>query len=400
MFVRPAAHGWHVMGAAGGGPARKFPTFAEAAASVPAESEVHLALPTDLVLLERMRLPATDRIELGGMMQLQLEKTLPFPADQVTSGIEIIAQTESESVVLAIAVETGQLDALVEPMRARLLLPQRIGCFAQMLARDGSPGETVCLIFGEEDKIVLAISEGGKLGYAQAISTSGPDEFFSELPQVLLAAELDGVPTNFARVRLDRELGGWHGKAGEYFGVPVEMFSTDAPLTETDLDLVPARWRLEQARFSRASRMRGRLVLAGVLYVFLLLAAAATIFWLRHRVAKVDAQLRSTRPQIEAIAGDKARWMALAPAVDPSRYCVEILMQVCTSLPSEAIRLTSFDQTPAQFLIEAEAPTASVAVDYGERLKADGALKDFTLEVSPPAILPNDHAQLRISGKL
>ncbi len=52
-------------------------TMEEAAASLPEDATVSLSLPVSAVLMERMRLPSTDREELGGMVTLQLEKTLP-----------------------------------------------------------------------------------------------------------------------------------------------------------------------------------------------------------------------------------------------------------------------------------------------------------------------------------
>ena len=91
---------------------------------------------------------------------------------------------------------------------------------------------------------------------------------------------------------------------------------------------------------------------------------------------------------------------AIAPAIDPHRYTVEILYQVSSSLSSEDIRITTYDQTPAQFMVEGEAPTAGSAIDFGDRLKNNPELKDFKFDITPPTILPNEHAQFRIFGKL
>ena len=47
-----------------------------------------------------------------------------------------------------------------------------------------------------------------------------------------------------------------------------------------------------------------------------------------------------------------------------------------------------------------EAPTASVAIDYMAKLKAEPGLDAFTIDAKPPQLLPNDHAQFNINGKL
>ena len=68
----------------------KYSTLGEAAAALPLNVAVRLALPCQAALLERLKLPATDREELAGMVQLQLEKTLPYPVEEVSSDFEVI----------------------------------------------------------------------------------------------------------------------------------------------------------------------------------------------------------------------------------------------------------------------------------------------------------------------
>jgi hypothetical protein len=41
-----------------------------------------------------------------------------------------------------------------------------------------------------------------------------------------------------------------------------------------------------------------------------------------------------------------------------------------------------------------------MAIEYGEAIKKNEALKNFKIEVATPSILPNDHAQFCIFGKL
>jgi len=88
--------GWRVEGLADGESARMARTMEEAAASLPEEATVSLSLAVSAVLLERMRLPSTDREELGGMVVLQLEKTLPYSGDELTSGFDVIRQEGNE----------------------------------------------------------------------------------------------------------------------------------------------------------------------------------------------------------------------------------------------------------------------------------------------------------------
>ena len=88
---------------------RKLQTLEEAVPLLSASDEFVLGLPVSAVIAQRFRLPSVDPAEFPEMIRLQIEKLLPFPADEVTSDFELIAQNETESVVSAIAIRNEQL---------------------------------------------------------------------------------------------------------------------------------------------------------------------------------------------------------------------------------------------------------------------------------------------------
>jgi hypothetical protein len=166
------------------------------------------------------------------------------------------------------------------------------------------------------------------------------------------------------------------------------------------VNLVPAGWTQEQRQEAQKARVRDWLALAGVIYLFFLLAAAAHLIWLQRQVGTIDREVVAASPAVDSIASRKARWTALQPATDPTRYTVEILQQINKSIPSADLHVTIFDQTPSQFMVEGEAPTAGMAVQYMDALKANPDLKAFRFDGGPPEILANEHAHFRIFGKL
>src|SRR5215831_14853510 len=137
IFIIPTSHGWnfvrstapaslpahkasHGSGSAGKTAAgiakqngswtvRKLQTLEEAVPLLSASDEFVLGLPVSAVIAQRFRLPSVDPAEFPEMIRLQVEKLLPFPADEVTSDFELIKQSESESVVSAIAIRNEQL---------------------------------------------------------------------------------------------------------------------------------------------------------------------------------------------------------------------------------------------------------------------------------------------------
>jgi hypothetical protein len=398
----PAPDGWRVGGIVDGESARMARTMEEAAASVPDGASVTLSLPVSAVLMERMRLPSTDREELGGMVVLQLEKTLPYSGGELTSGFDIIRQEENECDLLAIAVSTEQLDGLCEPLRSRRKLPDRVAIFAIQLAARFPNEEVLALIFREADATILAVSQQGKLVAAHTCPTTHRDDFLAELPRLLLAAELEGTPVNFTKVVVERELAGWmDGMREQLPDVSIERVSLDAPLAPGPVNLVPEGWTQEARKVAQRAKLRDWLALAGMIYLFLLLAAAASIIWLRHQVTQIDSQVAAATPAVDSIASRRARWTALAPATDPTRYTVELLQQIYKSIPDDSLHVTIFEQTtPSQFMIEGEAPNPNIAVQYMDALRNNPDLKPFQFDGGPPDVLPNEHAHFRIFAKL
>jgi hypothetical protein len=386
-------------GALNGAGTRNVGTLGEAAAAVSPDREIHLALPCDAALLARLRFPATDRAELGGMVRLQLEKTLPYAAEEITSDFDIIESNGHESVLLAAAVSTARLNALCQPLRDFSRLPSKVTLFVMHVAALCPKDKTVFLVYMEGGKIVAAVCEKAKPVCVQTMA--GASAVMSALPQFLMSAELQGVPTDFSLVRLDRACGELEVPLREFFGTPVELFSTDSPAPPAPrTDLLPASWRKERQRLTRTARVKQRLLLAGAIYASLFILAGLYLAATAARVHALDRKLEAMRPQTVYIQARQNRWNALAPAIDPARFTVELLYQINNCLPSESVRLTSFQQIGSELAVESEAPTAAMAIRFGVLLKSNDALSRYGLDITAPRILPNEHAQIRIAGKL
>ena len=84
-----------------------------------ATDDLVLGLPLAAVLAQRFRLPTVDPAEFPEMIRIQIEKALPFSADEVTTDFEVIEQTESGSVVSAVAIRNEQLAEIAAPSADR-----------------------------------------------------------------------------------------------------------------------------------------------------------------------------------------------------------------------------------------------------------------------------------------
>jgi hypothetical protein len=398
VLISPAAQGWRVV-YPGEEEVQLVATLQQAAETILNGHAVHLALPYSSVVFERLTLPATDSTELGGMVRLQLEKTLPYPPEEITADYSIIEQREGESVVLGIGASSTHLESLCSPLREKQLLPSKITVFALQVAARCPKDRTVLLIYREEGKLILAVCVNGRLAYTQMFNDEAADVVVAELPQFVLSAELEGAPTHFSSIFLDRACADLLSRVGNFFSLSVEMISLDDVLPDGGANLLPDSWQRAQKKLERTAQTRSRLVLAAIIYGALILSAIGYLVFLSFRLGHLERQLATLAPQVKEVQSRQARWNALAPAIDPSRYTVEILNQIDKSLP-EGIRITTFDQTKDQFMIEGEAPSANLAVDFIDRLKKNPDLGAFKFEGGAPSILPNEHAQFRVFGKL
>ncbi|HYR58710.1 MAG TPA: hypothetical protein VEO95_08785 [Chthoniobacteraceae bacterium] len=394
-LISPDVEGWRVIQ---GGVAKKFPTLGEAAAALPLKTAVRLAIPCQAALLERMTLPATDREELAGMLQLQLEKTLPYPVDEVSSDFEIIHSAENESTLLSVAAHSGHLDELCQPLREQSRLPQKITLFAMHVAAACPADETVLAIYAEQGQFVVAICETGKLSWAQTIAGLDDDTLLGELPQAMLAAEMAGVPVQFTSIRIEKDLVRLARPLRDLFKLPVDLMTLEA-LPEPRGNLVPPAWQADTRRIERAERNKQRLLLAAVLYLLGVAAAFVYLAWLKREAQTIALQYGAAQPQLEQIAARERRWNGLRQAIDPHFYPVEILFQAHRNLPSADVHLTEFILSAGKWTIVGEAASANLAIEYAEKLKAEKELEAWKIVSAPPTILKGEQARFSIEGR-
>ena len=396
-FVFPGASGWRVRLPTG--QTTSVQELGESVAALPAGAAVHLALPCNAALLERMTLPSVNRDELNGMVQLQLEKTLPYPVEEVSTDFEVIRQAENESTLISVAANHAQLDQLCEPLRSKAVVPEKVTLYAQHVAASCAAEETVLCLWPEDGQLVVAVCERGKLGYAQTIPETDPTAASHEIPAVLLRAEMEGVPTEFDRVRIEQGCGGLRDQVAELTGKPVEVFSFDAPLPESSTNLVPSTWRDEMRKLESSGRVKARLQLAAMLALVLVAGAFLYLAWLKRQVQALDRDIAQTQPLVEFQQSRQDKWQTLAPALDPTRYPVHVLNLLVESLPSNEVKFTGFNYRPTDFKVDCVAPNADLWTKFTDKLRQDPVLSTYKLEMNPPKIEPSG-VTFSISGRL
>jgi hypothetical protein len=401
IFIIPTSHGWNFLRSPeqnGSWTVRKVQTLDEAVPLLSADDDFVLALPVSAVIAQRFRVPSIDPAEFPEMIRLQIEKFLPFPADEVTSDFELIEQNENESVVSAIAIRNEQLSDVASPLLARGYIPQQVTVYAAQRASTHAPKGNALLIYPEGEMLVYAMTENGKLSLARTIERNG-DQLQLELPQLRLSAELQGIDASYPNVLLDETCYELRDTVQDILASPTEIVGIELPPAPVKLNLLPESWRRRRLQLMRQVEWRKRLLWIGGVYVGAVVLLFVYLALLRFQLGRFDRRIAHDAPETEFVRATEARWKALAPAIDPHFYPVEILQHLFESLPSADVRITAYNQSARQISVDGEANTAALAYDFIDKIKKNSELRTFQFDMAAPRILPNNHAQFRLEGK-
>jgi hypothetical protein len=378
---------------------RKLQTLDEAVPLLSATDDFVLGLPVTAVLAQRFRLPTVDPAEFPEMIRIQIEKMLPYSADEVTTDFELIEQNESESVVSAVAIRNEQLAEIAGPLLENGYIPRQVTVYAAQRASTHAPKGNAVLVYPEGETLVYAMTENGKLCLARAFESANGDQLHMELPQLRLSAELQGINASSPSVLLDESCYELRDTVQEILAGSTEIVGIELPPAPVKLNLLPESWRRRRSQLLKQAEWRKRLIWAGSAYAGLLFLLLVYLGLMRFQVGRLDRQIAQDAPETEFVRTTEAHWKALAPAIDSRYYPVEILLHLFESLPSPDVRITAYNQSARQISVDGEANTAALAYEFIEKVKKNPELRIFQFDMAAPRILPNDHAQFRLEGK-
>ncbi len=371
----------------------------EAARLLQAGDEIVFALPVNAILVQRLRLPTVDPAEFGEMVRLQVEKSFPYPPEEVTSDFEVIEQAENESIISSVAVHNPRLNELAAPLISHGHIPRQVTVYAAQRAASRAAKGRALIIYREGEKLVSAISENGKLSLTRTLDADEAEGLQHDLPQLALSAELQGIDTSFPTVLLDEGCLPLRDTIERIFAQRPSLMGMETPPAPVKLDLTPEIWRQRRAALVRQKEWRERLLWAGGAYAAVFLLFALYVVIIRFQVGHLKNAIRRDAPKVEFIKRAEADWKALAPAIDPRYYPIEIMLHLFESLPNPEVRITVYDQSVKNISVQGEAPSAALAYQFAEKVKKNPDLQAFTFDLGTPRILPNDHAQFRLEGK-
>jgi hypothetical protein len=366
---------------------------------LPAGVGAELLVPSSSVVTERLTLPPAPRDELLAMAQLQLEKLLPYNAEDFVFDIEELGVTEESATILAVTVALAELKAVGDPIRLGGFGPSAVGVNAVQVARSLAGEGEVLALWMEGGMAFLLVAAGGKLAWLESVGLENDLPSPAEITRARLGAELSGAlsgPVGKVFVGSSE----WRSVVREALpGMVVEELPSGVD-GELAGNWLPSAWAAERMEISQKARFVERLQLVAMVYVAILALGFSWLAYQKAQLRKVTAQIAELQPQVELSKSRQTRWRSLEAAVDPSRYLVELLHQATKAVGGADIRITEFQLNPKEFAFAAEAANVDEAINYVRRLKTEPELGGYRIESPNPNILPNERAQFRVSGKV
>jgi hypothetical protein len=403
VFIVPVAHGWNLLRSSaqnGAWNVRLLKTLDEAIPLLSSGDELVLGLPVAAVLTQRFRLPTVDPTEFPEMVRIQIEKGLPYSADELTTDFEVIEQNETESVVSAVAVRNEQLAELAAPLLDRGYIPRQVTVYAAQRASTHAPEGRALLIYPEGESLVSAITENGKVSLTRTLEGVQPEQLQTDLPQLALSAELQGITPSFPNVLLDETCYEIRDTVQKILDHRPELVGSETPPASIKLNLLPESWRQRRSQLARRGEWRKRMVRTAAIYAGILLLFLVYLAFTRFEIARLDRSIKRESPEMNFVRATDANWKSLAPAIDARYYPVEILLHLFESLPSADVRITAYNQSARQISVDGEANTAALAYQFADKVKKNPDLRVFQFAMADPRILPgNGHAQFRLEGR-
>jgi hypothetical protein len=366
---------------------------------MPKGFDVELLMPSAAIVTERFLLPQAPREDLLAMAQLQLEKLLPYAAEDFVFDLEELGASEEGCEVLAVTVPLVELMSCAKPLRDAGRRPTVVGVYPVQLARQLKQRGVACAIWKECGRPFLLISKDGKLVWLEILETHEGALDAGEIARSLLSADLAGaLPQPIAAVCLGEAE--WLAAVREAFPeVAVEsvVLSGAGPISGNWL---PAVWAQEEAAIQRKSLLVNRIQWAVTAYAALLALCFGWLAFEKARLAKLDRLIAELQPQVEVANARQSKWRNLEAAIEPSRYLIEVLHQISKTVGAADIRITEFQMGPREFAFSGEAANVAEAIEYVGRLKKEPELSGFKVESPNPNILPNERAQFRVTGRV
>lgn len=334
-----------------------------------------------------------EQAHLRDMAVLHLER-LGVHVTDPANGLQIrsIATRDGAHLVCMVALKDSGI-----PTMEKGKLPDEVVLSADCLPL---PNNTM-VIYRELGRLVLAITHQSQLIYASPLSSRDLDAHaLGEVNQLCLQLGFQGVLAQVHNIVLWLDGEGDLEEVRRVTGLTAVRLPCPAPIIPAlgRSPLIPAELLVSRQQLASAARVRVWALMAG----FATAAAVATLAvlislatqdrdLLRERVAELT-------PQASQVLDQKRRWDEAAPAVDPTLFPMQVLLDCMVPAASSEVSMTHFEWTPEQLLLRGRMPSPSLALQYAKEVTEVKGLAHYQWETPAPTIASDNSATFEVKG--
>lgn len=359
------------------------------------QGDITVSMQTSELLMRVMEFPTADTAEIRDMVDFQIDKVSPFPADQIGLSHEILRQKETTSLVLMVAAKRSRIDAIGDAFQEKGVHIHSIDARAlgwlQLLRDEGHVTDVGCQIFIIDDGIdfiLIVLADGLPLAFralhAETEERALIDELCHEIGYTLTALDAEHDVPDPAAIQF------WHRaeKPAALFsqlaaksGLAVEPHDLETlpPLSEgilrrsqaaaSRIELIPREWVELQ---NRKQLIRKFATIAGaiaavwlcVLLVFFSIYKARDI-----QLSRVQREADALAPAAQQALENRQKLKALQVYTDRSDSSLECLREITRMLPDTDIEFVSFNYKKDKGVtLRGTAGSDDLAYDFFETL--------------------------------
>lgn len=358
-----------------------------------------VGIPAGWALLRVVDLPSAAPDELRGMVELQVDKFSPFPAEESVISYERFAERDDKVRVLLSAIRTDTVDRVGGALRSAGIPPKRVDLnllgWWRLLVDGGhvhQAGAQAFLILDDTCIDIVVASAGVPLAMRSLTGLEDlpvediAEDVARETVYTLTAVDLERTGEHLAGVSV------WH-RGGELAEALIRRLRDPFSLTATShsldelpplseglarraaeaaagrLDLAPPAWHDDEVR----RKARTRMIALSAVVMGLWLAGVAGLFgglqYQKHTLARMEARLAELKGPADAVRATRDRVLGLQQYVNRTHSALECLREISDLLPP-GIELKSFSYRKGKTVeLSGEADAVTLVYDFKKEME-------------------------------
>jgi hypothetical protein len=386
-------------------PVSAKPTSSE---SIPSfKGTITVGIPVENVFVRIFTFPPCDRGEIEGMVRLQMDKTSPFPLDEIEISHEILHNDEKGYIVFSAGVKRDFVEDITSRLESVGVIVNKIDVetlgwwrFIRDRRELDSHKQQIILVFdGQivdlmvlENKVPILVRTIARYDGAKVESVC--ETVGAECARTLLWLELQGKVGGSVGLYVlynGENKDALLEKIEASAGIKPVHLSLDVPCglsvglayraaDNTELNLISRRWyQTLQERLKRRTIMNVAMVLFGL---WVMLGGIFTGLWIWQKgvLARYEKTLLAYKTPAHEVLKLKRRMAILNRYMDRSGSALECLREV-TSLMPQGVKLTSFTYKKGESMkISGEADRSELVLGFNEKLNSSKMFAHVTAE--------------------